>query len=241
MDSELSQRAPEPRQRWRLVFARTADAADSLTPSNAGLDGLSASLESAGIEVARAGKRPKVSLAAPLPSNTVGERELADLYLLDRYPISAVRAAIERGLPAGHRLVDLHDVWLGEPALPGQVVAADYRIELQPTDAGADALVPACEQLLAASTIPRERLKGDRTVAYDLRPLLADLRVDRVEGEGSGPATIRFRTRIDPERGAGRADEVLAAIAAASGVVLAAASTTRTRVWLATDGKPGSL
>jgi radical SAM-linked protein len=237
VDSELSQRAAEPRQRWRLVFARAADAADGLTPSSPGLEAFSVSLESVGISVARTGKRPKVSLAAPLPSTTAGERELADVFVLDRYPVAAVRVAIERGLPAGHHLVDLHDVWLGEPALPGQVVAADYRIELQPTEAHAEALAAACELLLEASSLPRERAKGDRTVTYDLRPLLVNLRAD---GGAEGPA-IRFRTRIDPERGAGRPDEVLAALAAASGAPLTAASTTRTRIWLAPDGDPGPL
>jgi radical SAM-linked protein len=237
VDSELRAPTPEPRQRWRIVFARAADAPESLTPSSPGLDAFETSLAAAGIAVARAGKRAKLSLAAPLPAGVAGERELADLFLLDRHAIEAVRLAIDAALPAGHRLVGLHDVWLGEPALPGQVAAADYRIVLEPSAPDPGLLAAACERLLAATSLPRDRPKGDRTVTYDLRPLLADLRTD----PNNALPAISFRTRIDPERGAGRPDEVLAAVAAAAGSALAPASTTRTWIWLAGDGEPGPL
>ena len=50
------------------------------------------------------------------------ERELADILLTELLPRGEVREGIGAGLPDGWRLVDLYDVWLGAPALAGQVV-----------------------------------------------------------------------------------------------------------------------
>ncbi len=66
----------------------------------------------------------------PLAPAIPGEAELADLWLVERRARWTVRAALEESLPAGSTLVDLYDVWLGEPALPGQVVASVYRARL---------------------------------------------------------------------------------------------------------------
>ena len=63
---------------------------------------------------------------------------------------------------------------------------------------------------MAAPTLPRERRKGESTVRYDLRPFLAAL---DVVPSGDGRLVIRMTLRHDPERGVGRPDEVLAALA----------------------------
>lgn len=154
------------------------------------------------------------------------ERERFDLFLTARWGIADVRERLERGMPAGHALIDLEDVWLGEPALAGQVVAADYRIGLLvPVDGARLREAAAC--LLTATTIPRAREKGGRTIRYDLRPLLEDIRAD---GE---PPEVRVRTRFDPERGVGRPEEVLGALAEAAGLPLEPASIVRERLILA--------
>jgi hypothetical protein len=57
--------------------------------------------------------------------------------------VAGAARACERP-PGGWRLVDVHDVWLGSPALAGQVVAADYRIEVAGADADALAARPPC-------------------------------------------------------------------------------------------------
>lgn len=156
----------------------------------------------------------------------VAERERFDLFLTARWGIADVRERLERGLPAGHALVDLEDVWLGEPALAGQVVAADYRIGLLVAVDGAR-LREAAARLLAEPTLPRARQKGGRTIQYDLRPLLEDVRTD------GDPPELRVRTRFDPERGVGRPEEVVAALAEAAGLPLDPASIVRERLILA--------
>ncbi|MFL5681857.1 MAG: TIGR03936 family radical SAM-associated protein [Chloroflexota bacterium] len=215
------------RQRWRLVLARSVDATDLGGRELA--DAWESALEASGlpafIPVGRG--RARVAFAAPIPAGLVAEAELADILLTSFEPAWRVRAALEVVLPSGWRLVDLYDVWLGAPALAGQIVAADYRI----TVSGADVpdLARAAATLLAANHLSRERQKGNQTVTYDLRPLIADLEV-----VGPGPAAVlRTRTRFHPELGTGRPSEVVAALAEAAGVPLATRSIVRERLVLA--------
>jgi radical SAM-linked protein len=173
--------------------------------------------------------RPRVSIGAPLPGGMTAEGELIDVVLVERWPAWRVREALTPRIPDGWRLLDLIDVWLSGPPLAGRVAAADYRIDLA-GEVAVDALERAIESLLAARSIPRERLKGGSTVAYDLRPLLIDLHVK------PGPPTIvRTRTRFHPELGTGRPEEVLGALAEAAGMPLEAAAICRERLLLVDD------
>ena len=93
-----------------------------------------AALQAAGLPLAGADgarSRSRLSFGAPLPIGMVAERELIDVVLVERWPVWRVRDALQAHLPPGWRLVDLFDVWLAGPPLAGQVVAADYRIELE--------------------------------------------------------------------------------------------------------------
>lgn len=187
--------------------------------------------------------RPRLVFAAPLVVGMAAERELVDLYLVETRPVAEVRDRLANALPAGHEAIDLYDVWLGEPALSGRVVAADYRVELSPgadpRGAAADAgtLARAAERLLAAGTIPRTRDKGGRTVAYDLRPLLAAIEVVRRPDDETRAGALRVRTRFDPERGVGRPDEVVAAIGELIGTPPAVAAIVRERLLLAGEDR----
>jgi radical SAM-linked protein len=218
-----------PRQRWRLVLARSADA-----PRLAGRDlsdAWESALEASGLPVHRpAGKsRGRVAFGAPLQVGIAAERELAEVFLSERVPLWQVREALEARAPDGWRLVDLFDVWVGGPPLAGRVVGADYRIELDvPIDAE---LAAAARGLLESRELPRVRQKGEATVAYDLRPLLADVTVD-----GSGDrASLRVRVRIHPELGTGRPEEVVAALADRLGRDIDVRSIIRERVILSGD------
>jgi hypothetical protein len=158
-----------------------------------------------------------------------GERELADVLLTELVPVAQVRDRIGACLPGGWRLVEIYDVWLGASPLAGQVAAADYRIAIESTDPAV--LATACEGLLAARTLPRERAKGTSVVAYDLRPLVDDVRVIDV----GPPARVRARTRFDPIRGTGRPEEVVAALGDRVGAPLEVASIVRERLILADE------
>jgi radical SAM-linked protein len=220
----------EPRQRWRLVVARDADAPPATTRDLA--EAWTTALEAAGLPLARtegARPRPKVSFGAPLPVGMAAEAELIDAVLVERWPTWRVREALAWGLPSGWRLVDLFDVWLAGPPLPGRVAAADYRVTLGSTPDAA-AIARAGAALLAAPRLPREKTKGETTIPYDLRPLLISIMV-----EAGPPVVVRTRTRFHPELGTGRPEEIVAALADRLGVALQAESIVRERLVLLDD------
>jgi Uncharacterized protein conserved in bacteria (DUF2344) len=203
--------------------------------------------------------RPRLAAAAPLGATIPGEAELLDVWLTERLPRWRVRDALLATLPADHVLVDVYDVWLGEAPLPGRVSASVYRAVLEAVvDAAAVRLAAAA--LLAEPALPRERRKGETTVAYDLRPFIVAIDVEDaivsqegvaptgsdaafvprngvVEGE-RGAITVRMTLRHDPERGVGRPDELLAALSERAGAPLVARSLVRERLVLAIAPAP---
>ncbi len=223
----------EPRQRWRIVYAKAPEGVqtsqrDDLAAWEAGL--IASGLPLVGLDAPR--RRPRIMFAAPLSLGVAAERDLADIYLTRRTTADVVRAGVTAALPAGHVLVDLHDVWLGTAPLPADVIAADYRIHLAPGAPPAWDLATATRRLLALESIERQRAKGTGHVRYDLRPLLADVSVI----EPGPPPTLRIRVRFDPQLGIGRADEVLAALVELLGRDCPVASTVRERLVLASEG-----
>ena len=245
---ERLERAPvpaaEPRQRWRVVFRRGPEAADlggrdlqaafenALAASGLPVVGVPVVAVAAG--AGEAGWRPRLQFAIALAPGMAAEHELFDVVLTERWPVDAVRRALASALPAGHEVVDVHDVWLGEPALPAQARGAEYRIVIGPGAPSADTVSKAAATLLGRDRIERTRQKGDRVVRYDLRPLLANV----VANEDDSEVVLRVVTLADAELGIGRPEEVIAALAEACGVErLEIVSIVRTNVSLSTDAR----
>jgi radical SAM-linked protein len=181
--------------------------------------------------------KPRVALAAPLAAGVVGRRELLDIWLTVRLPRWRVREALERTVPEGHEVVDLFDVWLRAPSLPGQVVASVYRCAL-PADVAEARIADAVSALLAADRLPRERPKGESLVAYDLRPAVQRI---ALEPTPHGHAELVMVLRHHPERGIGRPEEVLAELSerlGADSIREAASTLVRERIVVA-DDEPG--
>ena len=227
--------ALEPRQRWRLVVARDADAPVRTQRELA--DDWEAAIVAAGVPLARTGdarSRPRISFGAPLPVGIAAEADLIDLVLTERWPAWRLREVLVPVLPPGWRLVDVHDVWLAGPALAGRVAAADHRVVLSGsagTPVDGERIARAAVELLAARAVTRERARGGATVAYDLRPLLVDLAVT----DAGPPPVLHVRTRLHPELGTGRPEEVVAALADHLGVSLSVESIVRLRLLLVDD------
>ena len=228
----------EPRQRWRLVVGRRGGLAEQTQRQVA--EAWESALEAAGLPIARGGDgraRPRVSFGAPLPVGMAADAELIDLILTERWPLWRLRESLTPHVPEGWWLVDAHDVWLAGPPLAGRVAAADHLVLLEPpTPAEPDAdpvarLADACVVLLAARRLERQRRKGDGSVAYDLRPLVIDVRAER----GDGGPVIETRTRFHPELGTGRPEEVVGALGDIVGMPLVVTSITRRRLVLVDD------
>lgn len=226
--------APEPRQRWRLTFRRDPVPAELV--GRATIDAWQTALAASGLALAQldAAGRPRVAFGAPLSAAAEGEAELAEIFLAERVPAWRVRETLAGRLPAGHELVAAEDVWLGAPPLPGRVVAADWRVELEAGAAEPEALRAAAERLFASSSLPRTRSKAGADKSYDLRPLLDDVRVARQASPGE-PLTVHIRTRFRPELGSGRPEEVVAALADLCGRDIVIRRTVRERLLLVED------
>ena len=218
-----------PSQRWRLIFSRGADAPDLTQREH--LSAWDTALETAGLREP-GNPASRFVLAAPIPAGLTADRELADLFLPDRRTVAHLRARVGPTVPLGHQLVALHDVWTGEPPLPGQVVAADYRVDIDVDGESpmpdADTLRRAVAAFLEAKTIERRRTRGDRPVAGNLRDLVADIR----QSAGRG---LWMRLRFDPALGTGRPEEVVDALGVIAGCGLIAARRHRERLWLKGD------
>ena len=220
----------EPRQRWRLVVARSASAPE--LAQREVTEGWAAAIADAGLPVAwtEGGRsRPRIAFGAPLPIGMAANAELIDVVVTERWPVWRLREALIDRLPDGWSLVDVQDVWLAGPPLAGRVAAADYRVELA-GDVPVDRLRAAATELLAFPNLPRSRPRGDESVAYDLRPLLIDVAI-----EDGPPVTLLIRTRFHPELGTGRPEEVVAALCDRLGANLEASSIVRDRLVLAED------
>jgi radical SAM-linked protein len=232
--TRLPAAGPEMRQRWRVTFAR-----DEMSSERVGrslLDDWHEALRTSGLPVAMqdgdAG-RPKLAFAAPLPASARGEAELVDLWLVERLPLWRVRESLGQRLPTGHRWVSAEDIWLGAPPLPGQVSAAEWRIELAPLAGANAAVVEAARALLASTSLPRAREKGGVSRRYDLRPLISDVAL-----EPGSDAALRIVTRFDPILGTGRPEEIVAVLAERAQTAIDIRSMVRKRLILTEPALP---
>lgn len=146
--------------------------------------------------------RPKMHLASALPLGCTGEHELADFWLIEPLPLETIEAALRQAAPPGIRVLAVEAVPAGEPPLPNQVVASEYRVTLLET---VPDLAARVHRLLEAEHLPRER----RGKPYDLRPLIEALEILPPDDAGRPRLQMRLSAR---EGATGRPDEVLAAL-----------------------------
>jgi len=228
----------ETRQRWRLVFARDEEARylshlDAVTLWER-------ALRRGAIPVATTegfSPRPRIIFAAPLQLGMLAEHELADLYLSERMQAPGLRTRLQAGIPAGYRVLDLHDVWTNAPALAPQLAAADYRMTLIGVEPSA--LAGAVHRILESPALPRVLKRENRQKSYDLRPLILELHAGEPDlraaaelgdrsapggGVGRGAAGLRMRLRHSQDRGSGRPDQVVEALADELGPAAVAAT-----------------
>jgi radical SAM-linked protein len=214
----------ESRQRWRLVFARDEEARYL-----SHLDAMhlwERALRRGRIPLAVSegfSPRPRLVFGAPLPLGMLAEHELADLFVCERLARREMRLRLNEGMPRGYRLLDLWDEWVGAPALATLIDAADYRMTLLGSAAGQ--LRDPAAALLRADTLPRERRREKKRTSYDLRPLLLALEVRETEagrknGDGQASAGVWMRLRHSQDRGSGRPEEVVAALAEQIGLAV---------------------
>ncbi|TLN25657.1 DUF2344 domain-containing protein [bacterium] len=147
--------------------------------------------------------QPRINQACPLPLGFTSQVELLDVWLEEDLPLDQVRAAVTAAIPAGITILDIQPVDLRAPALQTQVDTSDYTVTLHQGVASSDLKSKVAGVLLAPS-LPRER----RGKTYDLRPLIVDLRVVRLDD-----GTIQLHMCLTVREGAtGRPEEVMLAL-----------------------------
>lgn len=169
--------------------------------------------------------RPRIHFAAPLPVGCGTTSELLDVTLDEPRTAEELRCALQGATPRDLVIVAIAPVDESVPALPEQLIAAEYDVWLRDVDP--DALHLAIARLIDAERLelPR-RGKGNRT--YDLRPLIIEL--DPIPDLPL--PWIGLRMLLEARTGAtGRPDDVLTAL----GFEAAPRRCTRTRLILETS------
>ncbi len=147
--------------------------------------------------------QPKITFASALPLGFSSRAEVMDIRLQSEIPLEDLPGRLAGALPAGIAVLAVERVEDAEPALQTQVRSAEYEVmlldEMQPARIQTD-----IERLLQAQTLPRRR----RDKAYDLRPLIEELRL--LPGDPGGNGSVRIFMRLSAREAAtGRPEEVL--------------------------------
>src|ERR1700690_698530 len=108
--------------------------------------------------------QPKIYLASALPLGFSSRCEVVDLRFTENVDIAEIPGVLQAVMPSGIRILKAEIADEQAPALQTQVIAAEYEVTI--TTMPETALLQRSEELLAESTLPRER----RGKAYDLRP-----------------------------------------------------------------------
>lgn len=149
-------------------------------------------------------RRPRLQMATALPLGYTSEYELADVLLLEEMEPEAARQQLMARMAPGIDVYRIEAVPISLPSLQASTVSSSYvATPLDPV--AVPALQQKIETMLAAESLPRERVRKGKTRKYDLRPLILDLAL-KTEREPS--PQIEMNLMLQPSL-TGRPDEVL--------------------------------
>jgi radical SAM-linked protein len=151
--------------------------------------------------------RPRISIASPLPLGIIGEAELMDVYcsgnVTPHYFIRALNSQLPEGMDINQAIL----VTVEQPALQALLSRAEYLVDVA-TDKTKDEIKQAIAKLLACAEMPWQHRRDTGIKEYDLRPLVEDVKLQKLEG---GIATLAMRLRCD-NSGTGRPEQVVLAL-----------------------------
>ncbi len=156
--------------------------------------------------------QPHMQCAAPLGVGITGACEPLDIILSPPQPIEEVAARLRAKLPSGVMLGDVRELPDKPKALQNLIIGADYAIVLYAAPDAIDGagLQARIDRLLWADEIWRVRERKGKPYAYNLRPLVLEL---RYTGYDATTEEHRIFLRVQMRTGAtGRPDEVVDAL-----------------------------
>ena len=149
---------------------------------------------------------PRMQFAAALPVGYSSECEMVDLYLGGDVGEQDLLDRVVGQCPRGLSALGVENVPLKAKLPQSMMREAHYRVVVQ-ADGEPDTIQNAIETLLARETILRQRRgKQNRSVEYDLRALVYDIRLS----ESAGPRHTLEMTVKCGSHGAGRPEEIIA-------------------------------
>lgn len=151
---------------------------------------------------------PRMSLAAPLAVGVTSEAELMDIFVARPLSPHWFTGAVSQQLPPGIEILGVYQTALNLPSLQSQVRYAEYRVQLETTEASAREIASNVEALLSAERLPWHHLRDTGQRSYDLRALIDDL---RVVSSADCVTTLEMRLRCD-SGGSGRPEQVVLAL-----------------------------
>ena len=116
--------------------------------------------------------QPKIYIAAALPLGFSSRCEVMDMRLERDIPLDGLREKLQQTLPTGIQVLNVESADEHVPALQTQVESAEYEVTLTESVDESE-LKRKVDSVLESESIIRER----RGKAYDLRPLIEELRV----------------------------------------------------------------
>lgn len=145
---------------------------------------------------------PRINLASALPLGFTSQDEVVDIWLENDLRLEEIEAALNGSLPPGMQICSVDTVSDRDPTLQTQLLAAEYLITLlEPLPELETRLQAICR----SDRLPRQR----RGKAYDLRPLLLELRQFADDEDGQQ----RLLAVLAAQEGAtGRPEEVILAL-----------------------------
>ena len=161
---------------------------------------------------------PKIQLAAALPLGFSSRCELVDLWVEGETDLSRLPGDLQEAVPPGLRILNVAEVEEKSPPLQTQILSAEFEAVLSGEKNRSD-LDKKLSTVLHADSLPRER----RGKAYDLRPLIEELKLIDPDADGHPRLFMRLSAR---EGATGRPEEVLDAL----GLPLDGIHTERTRL-----------
>ena len=148
---------------------------------------------------------PKITIAMPLPVGCTGEREVLDVVMDQALPAQHIVDVMQPVCPTGLGIVAVREVPLPEPALPGRIRRATYRVTLSGIES--DGVAERAAELCAREEI----LVTFRRKTFDLRPLIESLTVEPVSPDPSETVLTAVLLRSESGR-IGRPDVLVEAL-----------------------------
>ena len=145
---------------------------------------------------------PRINLGCALPLGFTSQDEVVDIWLEHVLTFDEIETDLQSAIPPGIQIQTLAIIDEKEPTLQTQLQAAEYQLTLLEA-------IPELDYRLGevclAESLPRQR----RGKAYDLRPLILDLR--HIQDNEAGQQ--RLRMVLSTREGAtGRPEEVILAL-----------------------------